>query len=56
MKHGAEFESGTSVRFYRLRSKTNSSFRPTLIRSKVIVSTVLGSTIFRSTQNYNKQN
>ena len=48
--------SGTSVRFYRLRSKTNSSFRPTIISSKVIASTVLGSTIFKSTQNYNNQN
>ena len=47
---------GTSVRFYRLRSKTNSLFRPTLIRSKVIASTVLGSTIFKSTQNYKNQN
>ena len=47
---------GTSVRFYRLRSKTNSPFRPTIISSKVIASTILGSTIFKSTQNYNNQN
>ena len=36
--------------FYRLRSKTNSSLRPTIIRSKVISSAVLNSTIFKSTQ------
>ena len=46
----------TIHRFYRLRSKTNSSLRPTIIMSKVIASTVLMSTILRSTQNDLHQN
>ena len=46
----------TIHRFYRLRSKTNSSLRPTIIRSKVIASTVLRSTIFKSTQKFELQN
>ena len=41
----------TIYRFYRLRSKTNSSLRSTIIRSKVIASTVLMSTILQFTQN-----
>ena len=49
-------KTGTSVRFYRLRSKNNSSFTPTIISSKVIAPTVIRSTIFRSTLNYNNQN
>ena len=40
----------TIQRFYRLRSKTNSSLRPTIIRSKIIASTLLMSTIFKPTQ------
>ena len=44
-------EVGTIQRFYRLMSKTNSSLKPTIIRSKVIASTVLMFTILRSTQN-----
>ena len=47
---------GTIHRFYRLRSKTNSSLRPTIIRSKIIASTVLMSTIFKSTQNSQYKN
>ena len=39
-----------------LRSKTNSSLRPTILWSKVIASTVLMSTILRSTQNDLLQN
>ena len=31
-------------------------FRPTIIRSKVIASTVLGSTLFKPTQKYHDQN
>ena len=46
----------TIHRFYRLRSKTNSKLRPTILRYKIIASTVLMTTILRSTQNDLHQN
>ena len=46
----------TILRFYRFRSKTNSSSSPTIIRSKVIGPTVLRPTVFKSTQKFYHQN
>ena len=42
----------TILRFYRFRSKNNSSLSPTIIRSKVIRPTVLRPTVFKSTQKF----
>ena len=42
----------TILRFYRFRSKTNSSLSPTIIRYKVIRTTVLRPTVFKSTQKF----
>ena len=42
----------TILRFYRFRSKNNSSLSPTIIRSKVIRPTVFRPTVFKSTQKF----
>ena len=49
-------ELATTVRFYRIRSNVNPLLGSTITRSKVIVSTLLMSTILRSTQNDLHQN
>ena len=49
-------KTATTVRFYRIRSNVNPLLGSTITRSKVIASTLLMSTILRSTQNDLHQN